>query len=108
MRHRAWLRRLRILVLPACALAIAFPASAPAAPHQDLRSPDARDAARADAPAAAELGGPGSTTVIETRDSADQTVAIVLAAGATGIALAGFAVAIFALLRRPRARWTVS
>ena len=48
--RRAWWRRLRILVLPACALALAFPASAPAVQQQDLRSPDARDAARAEAP----------------------------------------------------------
>jgi hypothetical protein len=108
MRYRLWLRRLRILVLPACALALAVPASAPAAPQQDLRSPDARDAARAAAPAQAQAQPSARpTTVIESTSSADQTVAIVLASTAIGIALAGLAVAICALFRRPRARWTV-
>lgn len=108
MRHRLWLRRLRILVLPVCALALAFPASAPAAPNQDLRSPDARDAARAASPAQGELSAPQpTTTVIENTSSGDQTVAIVLASAALGIALVGLAVALGALFRRPRARWTV-
>jgi hypothetical protein len=107
IRHRLWVRRFRILALPVCALALAFPASAPAAAQQDLRSPDARDAARADLPVDAELSSPASTTVIESSDSGDQTVPIVLAGGAIGIALAGLAVAICALFRRPRARWTV-
>jgi hypothetical protein len=105
-RHRAWLRRLRILVLPACALALAVPASAPAAPSQDLRSPDARDAASAQAQR--ELGPARSTRVIDSTNSGDQTVAIALASAAIAIALAGLAVALGALLRRPRARWSVS
>jgi hypothetical protein len=110
IRHRAWLRRLRILVLPACALALAAPASAPAAPSQDLRSPDARDAARAVSPATVQTdSGPvRSTRVIENTDSGDQTVAIALASAAIGIALAGLAVALGALLRRPRTRWSAS
>jgi hypothetical protein len=93
-RHRAWLRRLRILVLPA----------------QDLRSPDARDAASAASPAQAqsELGPARSTRVIESTSDGDQTVAIALASAAIGIALAGLAVALGALFRRPRARWSVS
>jgi hypothetical protein len=109
-RHRAWLRRLRILVLPACALALAVPASAPAAPSQDLRSPDARDAARAGSPAQVqrELGPARSTRVIDSTSSGDQTVAIALASAAIGIALCGLAVALGALFRRPRARWSVS
>jgi hypothetical protein len=102
-----WLRRFRILVLPVCALALALPASAPAAPAQDLRSPDARDAASAASAAQTELGTPHPTTVIESTDSGGQTVAIVLAGVAIGIALAGLAVALGALFRRPTARWTV-
>jgi hypothetical protein len=119
MRHRAWLRRLRILVLPACALALAAPASAPAAPSQDLRSPDARDAAQATSPARVQTdsgparvptdSGPArSARVIESTGSGDQTVAIALASAAIAIALAGLAVALGALLRRPRTRWSVS
>jgi hypothetical protein len=109
-RHRAWLRRLRILVLPACALALAVPASAPAAPSQDLRSPDARDAARTASPAKVQTdSGPArSTRLIESTSSSDQTVAIALASAALAIALAGLAVALGALLRRPRTRWSVS
>lgn len=111
MRHwRAWVRRLRILALAACALAIAVPASAPAAPSQDLRSPDARDAARATAPAQVqtEAEPTRSTRVIENTSSDDQTLAIALASAAFGLALAGFAVALGALFRRPRSRWSVS
>jgi hypothetical protein len=109
-RHRAWVRRLRILVLPACALALAVSASAHAAPAQDLRSPDARDAASAASPAQAqrELAPARSTRVIETPSSGDQTVAIALAGAAIGIALAGLAVALGALFRRPRPSWSVS
>jgi lysozyme family protein len=112
-RHRrAWMRRLRILVLAACALALAVPASAHAAPSQDLRSPDARDAARDAAPAqpqAQEDPGPArSTRVVESTSSGDQTVAIALASAAIAIALAGLTVALGALFRRPRSRWSVS
>ena len=100
MRRRwAWARRLRILALPACVLALAVPASAHAAPSQDLRSPDARDAARLQVQ---------REPVIERTGSSDQTVALVLASAAIGIALAGLAVALGALLRRPRSRWSVS
>jgi hypothetical protein len=105
MRHSRWLRRLRRLALPACGLALALPASAPAAPHQDLRSPDTRDAASAASQAEEEAITPRPTTVIESRDSDD--LAIVLASAAIGIALAGLTVALCALFRRPRARWTV-
>jgi hypothetical protein len=106
MRHRrAWARRLRILVLPACALALAVPAGAHAAPSQDLRSPDARDAARA-AQAQSELGPARSMRVIES--SGDQTLPLALSSAAIGIALAGLAVALGAMLRRPRSRWSVN
>ena len=107
-KHRRWLRRLRILLLPACALALAVPASAPAATQQDLRSPDARDAERTASPAQAEPIMPRSTTVIESTGSGDQTVPTALAGAAIGIALAGLAVALVAVFRRPRSRWTVS
>jgi hypothetical protein len=107
-RHRAWARRLRILVLPACALALALPAGAHAAPSQDLRSPDARDAARSAAQAQRELGPARSTKVIESTSSGDQTLALTLASAAIGIALAGLAVGLGALLRRPRSRWSVN
>jgi hypothetical protein len=113
MRHRrAWARRLRILVLPACVLALAVPASAYAAPSQDLRSPDARDAARAapqaqaQAQAQSELGPARSMRVIES--SGDQTLPLALSSAAIGIALAGLGVALGALLRRPRSRWSVN
>lgn len=107
MRHkRRWLR-LRIMVLPACALALAIPAGAPAAAQQDLRSPDTRDAARAAAQAPADVTTPAPQRVVESTDSGDQALAIVLASAALGIALAGLVVALGALLRRPRARWTV-
>jgi hypothetical protein len=108
MRHRrAWARRLRILVVPACALALAVPADAHAAPSQDLRSPDARDAARAaQAQAQSELGPARSMRVIER--SGDQTLPLALSSAAIGIALAGLAVALGALLRRPRSRWSVN
>jgi hypothetical protein len=104
MRHRrAWARRLRILVLPACALALAVPAGAHAAPSQDLRSPDARAAQ-----AQRELGPARSTEVIESTSSGDQTLPLALSSAAIGIALAGLAVALGALLRRPRSRWSVN
>ena len=110
MRHRTWLRRLRILVLPACALALAFPASAPAAPSQDLRSPDARDAERIASQAEAQSQrGPGrATRAVESTGSNDDTLPIVLSSAAFGMALAGLAVALGALVRRPRSRWSVN
>jgi hypothetical protein len=104
--RRAWARRWRILVLPACVLALAVPASAHAAPLQDLRSPDTRDAARAAAQAQREPGPARSTEVIES--SGDQTLPLALSSAAIGIALAGLAVALGALLRRPRSRWSVN
>jgi hypothetical protein len=109
-RHRVWARRLRILVLPACALALALPAGAHAVPSQDLRSPDARDAARAaeQAQAQDELGPARSTKIIESTSSGDQTLALTLASVAIGIALAGLAAGLGALLRRPRSRWSVN
>jgi hypothetical protein len=103
---------LRILVLAACALALAIPASAYAAPSQDLRSPDARDAARAvqaQAQAQARERAPvRSPGVIESTSSGDQTLPLALSSAAIGIALAGLAVALGALLRRPRSRWSVN
>jgi hypothetical protein len=110
MRHRTWLRRLRILVLPACALALAFPASALAAPSQDLRSPDARDAARvaSQAEAQSQHGPARATRAVESTSSDDDTLAIALSSAAFGVALAGFAVALGALVRRPRSRWSVN
>lgn len=110
MRHRAWLRRLRILVLPVCALGLAFPASAPAASSQDLRSPDARDAARVASQAETQRqDGPAQATrAVESAGSDDDTLAIVLSSAAFGMALAGLAVAVGALVRRPRSRWSVN
>jgi hypothetical protein len=112
MRHwRAWARRLRILVLPACVLALAVPASAYAAPSQDLRSPDARDAARAaqtQTQTQAEPAPARTTDLIESTSSGDQTLPLALSSAAIGIALAGLAVALGALFRRPRSRWSVN
>jgi hypothetical protein len=110
MRHRIWLRRLRILVLPACALALALPAGAPAAPAQDLRSPDARDAARAATQSEVQRqpGPAQATRAVESTSSDDDTLAIVLSSAAFGMALAGLAVALGALVRRPRSRWSVN
>jgi hypothetical protein len=108
-RRRGWARRRRFLVLPACALALAVPASAYAAPSQDLRSPDARDAAlAAQARAQRELGPARSTEIIESTGSSDQTLPLALASAAIAIALTGLAVALGALLRRPRSRWSVN
>jgi hypothetical protein len=95
-------------VLAACALALAVPASAYAAPSQDLRSPDARDAARAAQAQATERAPVRSTEVIESTSSGDQTLPLALSSAAIGIALAGLAVALGALLRRPRSRWSVN
>jgi hypothetical protein len=90
-------------------LALAVPASAYAAPSQDLRSPDARDAARAAQAQAQTEPGPARTTdVIESTSSGDQTLPLALSSAAIGIALAGLAVALGALFRRPRSRWSVN
>jgi hypothetical protein len=94
-------------------LALAVPASAYAAPSQDLRSPDARDAARAaqahaQAQAQTEPGPARTTDVIESTSSGDQTLPLALSSAAIGIALAGLAVALGALFRRPRSRWSVN
>jgi hypothetical protein len=112
--RRAWARRLRILVLPACVLALAVPAGAHAAPSQGLRSPNAGDAARA-AQAQAQVQAQRAvgqaqspTRVIESTGSGDQTLPLALASAAIGIALAGLAVGLGALLRRPRSRWSVN
>jgi hypothetical protein len=100
------------------------------APRQDLRSPDTRDAAAGishqtqsalardvrspdtrDAAAGIPRSGPGvapaspapATVVIE---HGTQTLAIVFASTALGIALAGAAFMLLAVYRRPRRGWT--
>jgi hypothetical protein len=109
MRYRIWLRRRRILVLAVCALALAFPASAaPAAPSQDLRSPDARDAARVASQAQRQHDPARATRAVGSTTSDDGTLAIALSSAAFGLALAGLAVALGALVRRPRSRWSVN
>ena len=146
MRVRSSLRRRRVvgLALAACSLAIVPPAaasaqadmtsptdgSAPAVQTQDLRSPDARDAALTAAPPAAstdlrspdardaalaaESGTPSTPpspvavqpTVVPVVDHGSQTLAIVFSSVALFLALA--AVGFAALYRRPRPRWSAS
>jgi len=146
MRLRSSLTRRRAvgLAFAACSLAIVIPAaasartdttshtdgSASAVQTQDLRSPDARDAAlaTAPAPAQADLRSPdardaalaaetGTTstppspvalqpTVVPVVDHGSQTLAIVLSSTALFLALA--AVGFAALYRRPRPRWSAS
>jgi hypothetical protein len=96
-------------VLPACAvaLAVAAPAGATAQTYTDLRSPDTRDAAaRARSPATAPPSGPATPTVVHTSDDGSQTLAIVISSLALVVAVAGVGVALGALHRRPRPRWT--
>jgi hypothetical protein len=100
-RHSAWRWWLRTLAVPACVAALAIPAGTPAAP-QDLRSPDARDAAAAQSSATE----PAPPTVIHTSDDGSQTLPIVLSSMALLVAVAGIGVALGALYRRPRPRWT--
>jgi hypothetical protein len=146
MRVRSSLRRRRVvgLALAACSLAIVPPAaasaqadmtsptdgSASAVQTQDLRSPDARDAALAAAPPAAstdlrspdardaglaaESGTPSTPpspvavqpTVVPVVDHGSQTLAIVFSSVALFLALA--AIGFAALYRRPRPRWSAS
>ena len=146
MRVRSSLRRRRAvgLALATCSLALVIPAAANArtdtssnndAPAsavqtQDLRSPDARDAALAtaasalartdlrspdarDTALAAVSGTPTSPatvtvqpTVIPVVDHGSQTLAIVFSSTALFLALA--AVGFAAIYRRPRPRWSAS
>jgi hypothetical protein len=85
-------------------VALALPASAAAAP-QDLRSPDARDAAQAQSRTTDLPTEPATPTVIHTSDGGE-TLPIVLSSMALLVALAGIGVALGALYRRPRPRWT--
>lgn len=108
-RWKAWRVHLRILALPACAVAIALPTTAAAQGYTDLRSPDARDAAQAaegQLPAARPSSESTTPTVIQTSDDGTQTLAIILSTTALVVALAGIGVALGALYRRPRPRWT--
>jgi hypothetical protein len=104
-RHSAWRWWIRTLAFPACVVALALPASAAAAP-QDLRSPDARDAAQAQSRTIDLPSEPATPTVIHTSDDGGETLPIVLSSMALLVALAGIGVALGALYRRPRPRWT--
>jgi hypothetical protein len=92
-------------------LALALPAGAAAAPadersaapSQDLRSPDARDAAAKPSPTA-----PETTATVRVIDEGNDTLAIALASAALAVALAGAALSLAAIYRRPRPRWTAS
>lgn len=97
---------LRILILAACAVALAVPVSATAQTYTDLRSPDARDAARAQAPAADVPSEPVTPTIVQTSDSESQTLPIVLSSVALVVALGGIGLTLGAVYRRPRPRWT--
>jgi hypothetical protein len=108
-RRRTWRLRLRILAPPVCAVALALTAGAAAhaQTYTDLRSPDARDAAQAaQAEAAPPASEPAVPTVVETGDDDSQTLPIILSSIALVIALAGVGVALSALHRPPRPRWT--
>ena len=97
---------LKTLIVTACVVALAIPAAgATAQTYTDLRSPDARDAARAQSPTAAKPE-PMTPTVVHTSDAGSQTLPIVLSSMALVVALAGIGVALGALYRRPRPRWT--
>lgn len=106
-RRRTWRLRLRILAPPVCAVALALTAGAAAhaQTYTDLRSPDTRDAAQA---AQAESAAPEQAipTVVETGDDDSQTLPIILSSMALVIAVAGIGVALSALHRPPRPRWT--
>jgi cytochrome c-type biogenesis protein CcmH/NrfG len=127
-RFRFRRRQAIALALSACVLTVAAP-TAVAMPSQDLRSPDARDAALAAEQQAArysDLRSPdardaangvttgtepaptpapvATRTVIAVEDHGSQTLAIVFSATALLIAL--LAVAIVAIGRRPRPRWS--
>jgi hypothetical protein len=143
MRVRSSLRRRRAvgLALAACSLAIVMPAAAgakpippdestPAVQNQDLRSPDARDAAVANTPApartdlrspdtrdaalAAEAGTPSTPpapvsvqrTIVPVVEHGSQTLAIVFSS--TALFLALLAIVFVAVYRRPRPRWSAS
>jgi hypothetical protein len=108
-RRKAWRIHLRILALPACVVAVALPSTAAAQGYTDLRSPDARDAAQAVEKRSAPVDPPPESiapTVIHTSDDETQTLPIVLSSMALVVALAGIGVALGALHRRPRPRWT--
>ena len=79
-------------------------------PRQDLRSPDARDAARAASQAEAQRqpGPARAAGAVVSTSSDDDTLAIALSGAAFGLALAGLAVALGALVRPPRSRWSVN
>jgi hypothetical protein len=104
IRHRIWRRRLRVVALPACCLALAIAPAGAAAQSTDLRSPDTRDAAR-EALADRTPSEP-SPTVVHTVERESSTLAVVLASAALGTALVGVALGLAALLRRSRPRWT--
>jgi hypothetical protein len=130
-RFRIRRRRAVVLALSAFVLAVTAP-TAGAATYEDLRSPDARDAAavaeqQAQTPATSrDLRSPDARdaargittgsqsaptpapvqtrTVIAVEDRGSQTLAIVFSASALFIAL--LAVGFVAITRRPRPRWT--
>ena len=134
MNRRFSLRRRRAvaLALSACVLTVAAPTAVAQTTNQDLRSPDARDAALASQQTAQPSAGyrdlrspdardaargitTGSVsapapvaverrTVVTVEEGSSQTLAIVFSASALMIALlsAGFV----AVARRPRPRWT--
>jgi hypothetical protein len=130
-RFRLRRRRAVVLALSACVLVVAAP-TAVAQTSQDLRSPDARDAAAAAEPQtqspalprdlrspdardaargvttgsqSAPAPAPVQTrTVIAVEERGSQTLAIVFSASALLIAL--LAVGFVAISRRPRPRWT--
>jgi hypothetical protein len=129
-RFRLRRRRAVLLALSACVVAIPAPAAV-AATWEDLRSPDARDAAvvveRTQSPAlprdlrspdardaargittgsqSAPTPAPAQTrTVVAVEERGSQTLAIVFSASALLIAL--LAVGLVAMTRRPRPRWT--
>jgi hypothetical protein len=73
---------------------------------QDLRSPDARDAAAGISRTSSGVSQPSAAAPTVVIEHGTQTLAIVFASTALGIALAGAAFMLMAVYRRPRRAWS--
>jgi hypothetical protein len=99
-----WLKDLHRILAPKLgdAAVAAQQAAQPAAGPTDLRSRDARDAARG--VTTRSQSAPASRTVISVEEGGSQTLALVFSSVVLLIAL--LAVGFVAVSRRPRPRWT--